>query len=40
MSLLKRFAPALLAATLLTGATAASHADEQYFPLQSYRVGP
>ncbi|MFG1432027.1 ABC transporter substrate-binding protein [Xanthobacter sp. V2C-8] len=38
MSFLKRIAPALLAATLLGGLPA--HADEQYFPLQSFRVGP
>lgn len=37
MSFLKRIAPALLAATILTTPVLA---DEQYFPLQSYRVGP
>ncbi|WP_283178588.1 ABC transporter substrate-binding protein [Gemmobacter sp. 24YEA27] len=40
MSFFRRLAPALLAATILTGAIAPAHADEQFFPLQSYRVGP
>ena len=40
MSFFKRLAPALLAATLVTGGTTTVHADEQHFPLQSYRVGP
>lgn len=40
MSFLKRIAPALLAATILTGGVATVQADEQHFPLQSYRVGP
>lgn len=40
MSFLKRIAPALLAASILTGGATASLADEQHFPLQSYRVGP
>ncbi len=40
MSFLKRIAPALLAATILTGGVATAQADEQHFPLQSYRVGP
>ena len=36
-----RLRAALLAgATLLAGAAGAATADEQYFPLQSYRVGP
>ena len=34
-----RTAVAALALTVATGFTAV-HADEQYFPLQSYRVGP
>jgi len=40
MSFLKHLAPAVLAATLVTGGTATVQADEQHFPLQSYRVGP
>lgn len=38
MSFLTRLAAASLAAGLISAASA--HADEQYFPLQSYRVGP
>lgn len=38
MTFLKHFVPALLAASLLGAAPAL--ADEQYFPMQSFRVGP
>ncbi len=40
MSYFSRFAPALLAATIVTGGTTTRPRDEQHFPLQSYRVGP
>lgn len=40
MSIFKRLAPALLAATILAGGVTTVHADDQHFPLQSYRVGP
>ncbi|VDC19872.1 ABC transporter substrate-binding protein [Pseudogemmobacter humi] len=40
MSFFRRLAPALLAATILTGSFSTARADEQFFPLQSYRVGP
>ena len=40
MSFFRRLAPALLAATILTGSFTTARADEQFFPLQSYRVGP
>lgn len=40
MSFFRRLASALLAATILTGGYSTAHADEQFFPLQSYRVGP
>ena len=41
MSLVTRFRTvALTAAVLFAGAASAANADEQYFPLQSYRVGP
>ncbi|WP_137154396.1 ABC transporter substrate-binding protein [Rhizobium sp. FKL33] len=35
-----RAAVAALALTISAGLSPAAHADEQYFPLQSYRVGP
>jgi branched-chain amino acid transport system substrate-binding protein len=35
-----RAAVAALALTISAGLSSAAHADEQYFPLQSYRVGP
>ena len=40
MSFFRRLAPALLAATILTGSFTTARADEQFFPLQSYRDGP
>src|SRR5437016_416487 len=40
MSLLTTFRSAALAAAMILAALSAAHADEQYFPLQSYRVGP
>ena len=40
MSFFRRLAPARLAATILTGSFTTARADEQFFPLQSYRVGP
>ncbi|APG86494.1 Leu/Ile/Val-binding protein (plasmid) [Sinorhizobium americanum CCGM7] len=41
MTILSKFKIAALAAGVaLTNAIPAAHADEQYFPLQSYRVGP
>ncbi|APG95153.1 ABC transporter substrate-binding protein [Sinorhizobium americanum] len=41
MTILSKFKIAALAAGVaLTNALPAAHADEQYFPLQSYRVGP
>ncbi|MBW9064997.1 ABC transporter substrate-binding protein [Rhizobium herbae] len=41
MTILSNFKAAVLAAGLaLTVALPTAHADEQYFPLQSYRVGP
>ena len=40
MSFLNYLRPAALAAVLALGAGLPASADEQYFPLQSYRVGP
>jgi len=42
MRLITKFRPVALALTLAAGVATAplAHADEQYFPLQSYRVGP
>lgn len=40
MSLLSRFRTAALATVLAVTGLQAAHADEQFFPLQSYRVGP
>src|SRR5438477_12130639 len=40
MSLLTSFRSAALATAMMLAAASAAHADEQYFPLQSYRVGP
>ena len=40
MPLLSRFRTAALATALALSGIQAAHADEQFFPLQSYRVGP
>ena len=40
MSLLTSFRSAAVATAMMLAAASTAHADEQYFPLQSYRVGP